>query len=147
MTRYHVNGRNAMIHPSRANCPSLVRLLSDTPRTLFDHKGEENSCIKDNWRTCKDNDGDETWSGKTFFRLKQRHQNSMSADQRRSFQVSFSKHVKTKTYYVERERVKHQHIKQSLNRCDPKTEDCPKLREADGAEAIHCAKSLNARCR
>ena len=39
--------------------------------------------------------------------------------------------------------LKHEHVKQSLSKCYPKAQDCPKPKEADLVEAIRCAKSLS----
>ena len=59
------------------------------------------------------------------------------------FKVSFDRKVKTRTFQVEDDMVKHQHIKQSRSKLYPFTSDCPKPREADTLEAIRCAKFVS----
>ena len=67
----------------------------------------------------------------------------MSSQRKKSFKVSFDTKVKTRTFQVESDMVRHQHIKQTKQKLYPNTYDCPKPKEADTLEAIRCAKSLS----
>lgn len=108
--------KRLLFDPTCTKWPLPVRLLPDTRRTLFDQNCDDNSCIKDNWSTYGEHDdGNEKWTGKTISRLKQRHQVAMMSVQRKKvFKVSCDKHVKAKTFRVDTDMVKHQHIKQSM---------------------------------
>ena len=143
VTRHHLNGRNTRFDPSNTKCPFPVRMLSDTRRTRYDQEGHDDSCAKDNWRTHGSDKPTEDWTGKTIFRLKSKHQLAMSTSLKKSFKVSFDRKVKTRTFQVEGDMFKHQHIKQSKTKVYPTTQDCPKSKESDTIEAILCAKSLH----
>ena len=105
--------------------------------------GCDDLCIKDNWRSNNPDTVTGDWIGKSIFRLKNKHQVAMSNQRKKVFKVSFDRKVKTRTFHVEDDMVKHQHIKQSKSKMYPRTEDCPKSREADTVAAIRCAKSVS----
>ena len=67
----------------------------------------------------------------------------MSSHRKKVFKVSFDRKAKTRTFQVEDDMVRHQHIKQSKEKLYPTTNDCPNPKEADTLEAIRCAKSLS----
>ena len=67
----------------------------------------------------------------------------MSSQRKQVFKVSFGRKVKTRTFQVEDDMFRHQHIKQSKQKLYPTADDCPKPKEADTLEAIRCAKSLS----
>ena len=67
----------------------------------------------------------------------------MSSQRKKEFKVSFDRKVKTRTFQVEDDMVRHQHIKQTKQKLYPTTNDCPKPKEADTLEAVRCAKSLS----
>ena len=67
----------------------------------------------------------------------------MSSQRKKDFKVSFDRKVKTRTFQVEDDMVRHQHIKQTKQKLYPTTNDCPKPKEADTLEAVRCAKSLS----
>ena len=142
MSRHHVNGRNALFDPCGTKCPFPVRMLSDTRRTRYDQEDYDSSRKKDNWRTHDSDKSTDDWTGKSIFRLKNKHQVAMSTQRKRLFKVSCDRKVKTRTFQVEEDMVRHQHIKQSKTKLYPSTNDCPKPREGDTIEAIRCAKSL-----
>ena len=143
VTRHHLNGRNALFDPSGTKSPFPVRMLSDTRRTRYDQEDYDSSCIKGNWRTHNPDKSTDDWTGKSIFRLKSKHQVAMSSHRKKVFKVSFDRKVKTRTFQVEDDMVRHQHIKQSKSKLYPSTSDCPKPWEADTLEAIRCAKSLS----
>ena len=143
VTRHHINDRDVLFDPCGTKCPFPTRMLSDTRRTRYNQEDYENSCIKDNWRLHDTDKPINSWTGKTIFRLKNKHQVAMSSQRKKSFKVSFDTKVKTRTFQVENDLVRHQQIKQTKQKLYPNTYDCPKPKEADTLEAIRCAKSLS----
>ena len=142
VTRHHID-RDVRFDPYGTKCPFPTRMLSDTRRTRYDQEDYENSCIKDNWRLHDIDKSTDSWTGKTIFRLKNKHQVAMSSQRKKEFKVSFDRKVKTRTFQVEDDMVRHQHIKQTKQKLYPTTNDCPKPKEADTLEAVRCAKSLS----
>ena len=143
VTRHHINDRDVLFDPYGTKCPFPTRMLSDTRRTRYDQEDYENSCIKDNWRLHDIDKSTDSWTGKTIFRLKNKHQIAMSSQRKKEFKVSFDRKIKTRTFQVEDDMVRHQHIKQTKQKLYPTTNDCPKPKEADTLEAVRCAKSLS----
>ena len=143
VTRHHLNDRDVLFDRRGTKCPFPVRMLSDTRRTRYDQEDYENSCIKDNWRLHDSDKSIDSWTGKTIFRLKNKHQVAMSSQRKKVFKVSFGSKVKTRTFQVEGDMFRHQRIKQSKQKLYPTADDCPKPKEADTLEAIRCAKSLS----
>ena len=131
VTRHHINDRDVLFDPCGTKCPFPTRMLSDTRRTRYDQEDYENSCIKDNWRLHDTDKSTNSWTGKTIFRLKSKHQVAMSSQRKKSFKVSFDTKVKTRTFQVEGDMVRHQHIKQTKQKLYPNTYDCPKPKPWD----------------
>ena len=112
-----INDRDVLFDPYGTKCPFPTRMLSDTRRTKYGQEDHEDLCIKDNWRLHDTDKPTDSWMGKTIFRLKHKHQVAMSSQRKKSFKVSFDRKVKTRTFQVEDDMVRHQHIIQSKQNC------------------------------